>query len=275
MVIDQSPANGFVARNADLAILPDQLAEEQYAIRIAKQNKELKKKINLAIRTLQNNGTQERILKNYLDDTSKGKSPYISPAGVERSNGTLIVATNATFETMSIWKMVKLSALIWTWHKPLKTSWVWNSKWKILNSTLLLMLKIGVPYRYVGMTVTDDRLKSIDFTEPYIRSTQVIVVRNGEQAAVADLQHKLYTNFIEENRWQYMASGLGNAADQLFCRHYRSRFRLSDRHCTQLLRQDGQVQAVELAVQNLFKCNQRYASDDSIADYLLCGVCFI
>lgn len=212
VVIDQSPANGFVARNADLAILPDQLVEEQYAICIAKQNKELKKKINLAIRTLQNNGTQERILKNYLDDTSKGKSPYISPAGVERSNGTLIVATNATFEPYEYMENGQIVGIDMDMAQAICDQLGMELKVEniefdaIINAVQSGKAHIGI----AGMTVTDDRLKSIDFTEPYIRSTQVIVVRNGEQAAVADLQHKLYTNFIEENRWQYMASGLGN-----------------------------------------------------------------
>ena len=58
------------------------------------------------------------------------------------------------------------------------------------------------------MTVTEDRLQNIDFTDPYTTSKQVIVVRNGESASSFDLQKSIHQNFIEENRWQYLANGL-------------------------------------------------------------------
>ena len=43
----------------------------------------------------------------------------------------------------------------------------------IINAVQSGKADIGV----AGMTVTEDRLKSIDFTDPYTTATQVIVVR--------------------------------------------------------------------------------------------------
>ena len=37
-------------------------------------------------------------MSNYIGDDTKGQSPYESPADVDRSNGTLVMATNAYFE---------------------------------------------------------------------------------------------------------------------------------------------------------------------------------
>ena len=61
------------------------------------------------------------------------------------------------------------------------------------------------------MTVTEDRLKSIDFTNSYTTSKQVIIVKD-ENASVQKMSfaEKLKENFITDNRWQYIAKGLLN-----------------------------------------------------------------
>ena len=98
IVIDKAPADAFVAINSDLSILDEEFAVEEYAICISKENPELREKINTAIAQMRAEGTLERIISNYIGDSTKGKYPYESPENVDRSNGTLNVATNATFE---------------------------------------------------------------------------------------------------------------------------------------------------------------------------------
>ena len=97
VIIDEQPANAFVERNSDLSILSEEFAVEEYAICIAKENTELLDEVNAAIQTLKDNGTLEKIIQNYIGDSTKGQYPYESP-DVDRSNGELVIATNATFE---------------------------------------------------------------------------------------------------------------------------------------------------------------------------------
>ena len=60
-----------------------------------------------------------------------------------------------------------------------------------------------------GMTVTEDRLKNINFTTPYTTAKQVIIVRNGVSDSTAFVSVEKFKNdFIVENRWQYLANGL-------------------------------------------------------------------
>lgn len=59
-----------------------------------------------------------------------------------------------------------------------------------------------------GMTVTEDRLKNINFSDPYTTATQVIIVRNGKSATAFDLSESIKNNFITDARWKYMANGL-------------------------------------------------------------------
>ncbi|MBQ9700974.1 MAG: transporter substrate-binding domain-containing protein, partial [Lachnospiraceae bacterium] len=97
VVIDKLPAEAFVALNRDLSILEEEFTKEDYAIAIAKENTELLDKVNAALRELKSNGTMQKIIDNYIGD-NKGNYQYETPAGTDKSNGTLVMATNAAFE---------------------------------------------------------------------------------------------------------------------------------------------------------------------------------
>ena len=98
VIIDAQPAQAFVAKNPELTILEEEFALEEYAICVSKENPELTAKINDALAQLEENGTLTSIIMNYIGDDTKGTMPYESPADVDRSNGTLVMATNAAFE---------------------------------------------------------------------------------------------------------------------------------------------------------------------------------
>ena len=97
VVIDYNPAKAFVEKNDDLQILDEELSSEEYAMCVNKDNSELTAKINGALTQLKADGTLDAIVSNYIGDEA-GQHPYTSPEGVDRSNGTLVMATNATFE---------------------------------------------------------------------------------------------------------------------------------------------------------------------------------
>ena len=64
---------------------------------VNKDNGDLTAKINEALAQLEADGVLDSIISNYIGDEA-GQHPYTSPEGVDRSNGTLVMATNATFE---------------------------------------------------------------------------------------------------------------------------------------------------------------------------------
>lgn len=61
-----------------------------------------------------------------------------------------------------------------------------------------------------GMTVTEDRLKNIDFTDSYTTSKQVIIVNSGTSATKMSFKDRLYQSFVEDARWKYIPRGLKN-----------------------------------------------------------------
>ena len=182
VVIDQQPAEAFVAVNDGLKILDQTFEPEEYAICISKDNTELKDQINGALAELKADGTIDSIIANYIGDVTKGQSPYESPADVSRDNGTLVVATNATFEPYEYMENgevvgIDIDIAQATCDKLGMELQVDNIEFDaIITAVQSGRADIGI----AGMTVTEDRLQSIDFTDTYATSTQVIIVPDNQ-----------------------------------------------------------------------------------------------
>lgn len=178
VIIDEQPAKVFVEKNSDLKILEEPFEDEEYAICIAKGNTELKDKINTALAELKKEGVINQIIDNYIGDNA-GKTPYVSPEGTERSNGKLRMATNAEFPP---YEYVEDNAVIGidvdmaqaVADKLGMELVIDNIEFdSIITAVSTGKDDIGV----AGMTVTEDRLKNIDFTDSYTKAKQVIIVR--------------------------------------------------------------------------------------------------
>lgn len=179
VIIDSQPAMKFVEKNDDLEILEEDFAVEEYAICVSKDNEELTEAINDALKELDKEGTLKQITENYIGDDTKGTCPYESPKDVDRSKGTLTMATNAAFEPYEYYDGDTIVGIDAEMAQALCDKLGYELKIEdmefdsIINAVQSGKADIGV----AGMTITEDRLKTIDFTDPYTTATQVIIVR--------------------------------------------------------------------------------------------------
>lgn len=179
VIIDEQPAIAFVNKNDDLTILEEEFALEEYAIAVSKDNAELTAKINEALATLKADGTLDNIIANYIGDDTKGTMPYVSPEDIDRSNGTLVMATNAAFEPYEYYANQEIVGIDADMAQAVCDILGMELRIddmefdSIINAVVSGKADIGV----AGMTVTEDRLKNIDFTDTYTTATQVIIVR--------------------------------------------------------------------------------------------------
>lgn len=179
VIIDSQPALAFVEKNPELTILEEEFAIEEYAMCVAKENADLTAAINGALDELKADGTLEAIIANYIGDETKGQSPYVSPEGVDRSNGTLVMATNAAFEPYEYYEGETIVGIDADMAQAVCDKLGYELVIEdmefdsIINAVQSGKADIGV----AGMTVTEDRLQSIDFTDSYTTATQVIIVR--------------------------------------------------------------------------------------------------
>ena len=177
VIIDSQPAAKFVEKNDDLMILEEDFALEEYAIAISKDKPELTEAINGALAELKEEGVLDEIISNYIGDDTKGQFPY-EKKDVER-NGKLVMATNAAFEPYEYYNGTTIVGIDADMAQALCDKLGYELEIQdiefdsIINAVQSGKADIGV----AGMTVTEDRLKSIDFSDPYTTATQVIVVR--------------------------------------------------------------------------------------------------
>ncbi len=210
VVLDESPARAFAAVNPELVILEEAFVEESYAICIDKSNAKLREQINEAIAELKANGTLEKIIANYIGEETVGSYRYTSPEGIERNNGTLIAATNANFEPYEYIEGGEIVGIdIDIIHAVADILGMTVEINDIEFDSIISAVQSGkADIGISGMTVTEDRLLSIDFTDPYTTSTQVIIVNGGAQGKGLSLTERFENNFIKDERWKNITNGL-------------------------------------------------------------------
>ncbi|MBE5871834.1 MAG: transporter substrate-binding domain-containing protein [Lachnospiraceae bacterium] len=179
VIIDEQPAKAFVAKNSDLTILDEEFAVEEYAICISKDRKDLTDEFNNALAELKDSGTLDEIVSNYIGDSTKGTHPYQSPADVDRSKGTLTMATNAAFEPYEYYENDAIVGIDADIAQAICDKLGYELKIEDMEfDSIIAAVQSGkADFGAAGMTVTEDRLKNIDFTDPYTTATQVIIVR--------------------------------------------------------------------------------------------------
>ena len=179
VIIDEQPAEAFVANTEGLKILDEPFAEEEYAICVAKGNDELVTAINGALAQLKEDGTLDSIVSNYIGDDTKGQSPYESPADVDRSNGTLVMATNAYFEPYEYYDGDKIVGSDADMAQAVCDVLGYELVIEDMEfDAIINAIQSGKADIVVaGITVTEDRQQSVDFTDSYATSKQVIIVK--------------------------------------------------------------------------------------------------
>lgn len=178
VIIDSEPAKVFVSKNEDLMILDEEFAVEEYAIAIKKGNTELTEAINGALAELKADGTLDSISANWIGDNT-GNSPYVTPEGTTYPNGTLVMATNAEFPPYEFLEGTEVVGFDADMMKAVCDKLGYELKIENMDfDSIIAAVDSGkADVGATGMTVTEDRLKNIDFSDPYTTATQVIIVR--------------------------------------------------------------------------------------------------
>lgn len=178
VVIDSQPAEKFVELNDDLKIVDGIFDTEEYAICLKKGNTELRDAINGALSQLKEDGTIDAIMSNYIGD-EVGQHPYESPADVDRSKGTLTMATNAFFEPWEYYEGSDIVGIDADIAQAICDKLGYELAIEDMAfDTILVAVDSGkADFGMAGMTVTPDREESVEFTDTYADASQVVIVK--------------------------------------------------------------------------------------------------
>ena len=220
VIVDEQPAIATTKDENNLEILDDPFTLENYAICIAKDNDELLTKVNEALAELKADGTIDQITKNYIGDDTKGTCPYVTPEGTTYENGTLVAVSNVAFPPYEYYENGEAVGIDMELIKAIGDKLGMEVKIEdiefdsIINAVDSHKADLGI----AGMTMTEERLKSINFSDSYATSKQVIIVNNGSVAGSSlSFADNFKRNFIDDSRWTYILKGLENTLIIALC----------------------------------------------------------
>ncbi len=161
-----------------------ELTAEKYAFAVAKTNSELKEAANELLAELTASGELDTIINSFFDGTatfSYTNPIETAPTGADKDN-YLVVATNAYFPPFEYYDGNSITGIDMQIASLLaaklgKTLFIYDMEFdSVIESVKLGNADIGM----AGMTVNEERLKTIDFTTEYYESAQVLIVREGD-----------------------------------------------------------------------------------------------
>ena len=187
VVIDSEPAKKFVEKNDDLEIVEDIFDKEEYAICLSKDNADLTKEFNEALKELKDDGTLDSIRDNYIGDDA-GKTPYESPKDADHSKGTLTMATNATFQPYEYYDGDKIVGIDVDIAQAIADELGMELEIEDIafDSIIPEIVSGKADMALAGMTVTEDRKASVDFSDTYATASQMIIVKEDSEIAGPD-----------------------------------------------------------------------------------------
>lgn len=212
VIIDEQPAKAFQEKNNELKILKEEFANEEYAVCLAKGNTELKAKIDSALEDMQEDGTMKKITDYYIGENA-GKDPYVPDKNNKGSAGTLSMATNAEFPPYEYFDQGKVIGIDADMMQAVcdKLGMKLDIQNMEFDSIITAVTSGKVDVGAAGMTVTEDRLKNVDFSITYTNAKQVIIVRDHSVSAQKQsFKDSFYNNFIKDHRYQYLVTGFGH-----------------------------------------------------------------
>jgi ABC-type amino acid transport substrate-binding protein len=180
----QSTSTGSDSGKAGLKILDTPYVSEDYAICVAKDNEDLLSKINSALDTLTKDGTVQNIIDKYIS----GKDYTYTPKNTGDNLPVLTMGTNAEFPPYEYYEgdaVVGIDAEI-----AAAIADQLGMKLKIEDMEfdgIIAAVQSGkIDMGMAGMTVTDERKQSVNFSNSYATGVQVIIVREGSAITSAD-----------------------------------------------------------------------------------------
>ncbi len=216
---DEPVARLSVSQYPDLAILPERIVEDHYAVALQK-NSELTAQVNSAIAALRAEGTLEEMTEKWTGpDDSKKVMPQLDYPG---ANGILRVVHDISLEPMG-YLGPDGTAVGYDLELMLRIGELLDRKVEftcVEFSGLIPMLQSGKADAAVGcLSITDERKKMVDMSDSYYDGGLYFVVRGSaiSQAALDTqpevsfwdgLKASFKRTFITENRWKLVMDGL-------------------------------------------------------------------
>ncbi len=172
------------SKDVTLTILDTEYAVEDYAICVAKENTDLLEKVNTALAELKADGTAQAIVDKYIS----GKAHDLVFQADAEGKEEIHMATNAQFPPYEYYDGDKIVGI----DAEMAAAIADKLDMKLVIDdmdfdTIITAVQTGkADFGMAGMTVTEDRLKNINFSDSYATGIQSIIVPEGSEITSVD-----------------------------------------------------------------------------------------
>lgn len=167
-----------------LQILDTEYAVEEYAVCVAKENTELLDKINAALAEMEEDGTKQAIIDKYISGVENDLVFQQEAEGKEE----LHMATNAQFPPYEYYENEVIVGI----DAEMAAAIADKLDMKLVIDdmefdSIITAVQTGkADMGMAGMTVTEERLQNINFSDSYATGIQSIIVPEGSEITTVD-----------------------------------------------------------------------------------------
>ena len=213
-IINDSPlAQLAVNKNDGIGLLPDYIVDDSYGY-VLEKGSDLTPKINERLKVYREDGTIGRLREKWTDpDESKQTMSDIPRDG---PNGTIVVATSVDNEPINYLKDDRMHGMCIELLEMIARDLGYGIEYRTTNGgSLIAEVQSGkADIAANSFSITDERKKMVDMTEPYYEGGVAVIVRTvggsqAEQGFLEGLAASFERTFIVEDRWKLILGGLG------------------------------------------------------------------
>ncbi len=191
-------ALNVVKHNPDLKLIAEPVDYENTAMAVKKENVSLLRELDSLIAVFKSDGTLEDMKKRWLKDDLSPYEKAVIP--LPEKGNVLKVGTNATREPFAFTDenrnvtghdgelARRIAAAL---GRPILFS-------DMKFSALIPALQSGkIDVIISGMTATEERAKSVNFTQPYFKNSQVLIVKNPSGKSKSEAEEETPEKMLE------------------------------------------------------------------------------
>lgn len=197
--------------NNNIKYLDEALANLEYGFCFSKDAEEIKQQFNEFLDNFSNNGTIDRLQKKWISEDCMNQ--VIEPVELSGENGIIKACTTTDAAPFSFIKNNKFEG----YEVELLTLFAkeYGYSLDISDTTFDALLpavasnKFDVAFN--GIFITEERKKSVDFSNPTYQSFAVPVVKNNVSSSFNIFEliiNKFYRSFVEEDRYMIIVKGI-------------------------------------------------------------------
>ncbi len=213
----------IAAEHDTIAVIDESMEDFEYGavFRKNQSGSELKGQFDTWLKGVKTSGELERLTSKWVDGPEEQKTAF-DYQSLPSPNGTLILVTEGLYPPMNYYRENEVVGLEIELAARFCQDRGYGLRVDVTNfDGILPAIQAGkADFSMSGITITDERAQSVNFSEPYYKGGTVMAVRkasyvaamaNGEQTtSVWDgVVQSFDKTFLNESRWKMFVEGVG------------------------------------------------------------------